>query len=197
MKSSYSQYIEDLNGVLTSIPDDDYAKVSQYLEEAFHEGKTIFVAGNGGSAATASHMACDFAKTTLGKKHTDIKKRMRAIALSDNMPLITAWGNDVSYDDVFAEQLRNLALKGDLLIVITASGNSPNILKLLETARELGVKTVGLLGFEGGKSAAMVDHAVIAKSTNYGVIEDAHSIIMHMVTARMKEVVHNQAGLAV
>jgi D-sedoheptulose 7-phosphate isomerase len=162
-------------------------QATQAIHRAFEEGRQIFIAGNGGSAATASHMACDLAKTTLGKSKSLPAKRMRAIALTDNMPLVTAWGNDVGYDCVFAEQLRNLANAGDLLVVISASGNSPNILEAVNAARELCVRTVALAGFEGGAVAGMVDCAVIVRNTHYGYIEDAHSVISHLITDYLKE----------
>lgn len=184
---NYSAYIDSLAAALHAIPPNLIEDARTRLEKAFEEGRTIFVAGNGGSAATASHMACDFQKTTLAKEHGRISKRMRCIALSDNVPLITAWGNDVSYDEIFGQQLRNLANPGDLLLVITASGNSPNILNALGAAKELGVSSIGFLGFEGGKALPMCDCSVVVKSSDYGVIEDAHSVLMHMITAALRE----------
>ncbi len=145
-----SDYKTGFNAVIDNMDANAIAGASDCLRAAFETGSRVFIAGNGGSAATASHMACDLAKTTLGKSTTLPTKRIKAIALTDNMPLITAWGNDVSYDCVFAEQLRNLAEAGDLLVVISASGNSPNVIEALKAAKEIGMKTVGLLGFEGG-----------------------------------------------
>lgn len=188
---SLTQFINDyragFNAVIDAMDAGEIERATQMVIDAFEQGRRVFVAGNGGSAATASHMACDFAKTTLGKAKTLPAKRVRAIALTDNAPLITAWGNDVSYDVVFAEQLRNLADAGDLLIVITASGNSPNILEAVRTAKELGLTTVGLLGFEGGKVKPMVDHAVVVRSSHFGYIEDAHSVINHLITDTLKQ----------
>ena len=188
---SLTQFINDyragFNAVIDAMDAGEIERATQMVIDAFEQGRRGFVAGNGGSAATASHMACDFAKTTLGKAKTLPAKRVRAIALTDNAPLITAWGNDVSYDVVFAEQLRNLADAGDLLIVITASGNSPNILEAVRTAKELGLTTVGLLGFEGGKVKPMVDHAVVVRSSHFGYIEDAHSVINHLITDTLKQ----------
>jgi D-sedoheptulose 7-phosphate isomerase len=185
----YTNYINDLCAALHAIPTDKIDAVRQSLESAFNDGRTVFVAGNGGSAATASHMACDFQKTTLAKEHERIAKRIRCIALSDNMPLITAWGNDVSYNEVFGQQLRNLGNEGDTLLVITASGNSPNILNALEAAHQQGIKTIGFLGFQGGKALPLCDLAIVVQSSDFGVIEDAHSVLMHMVTAALRETV--------
>lgn len=187
------QFVNDYRAGFTAVIDamnaGEIERAVQMVSDAFVQGRRVFIAGNGGSAATASHMACDLAKTTLGKEKVLPVKRVRAIALTDNAPLITAWGNDVSYDVVFAEQLRNLADAGDLLIVITASGNSPNIIEAVKTAKELGMTTVGLLGFEGGKVKPMLDHAVVVNSSHFGYIEDAHSVINHLITDHLKKAV--------
>jgi D-sedoheptulose 7-phosphate isomerase len=189
IRNHISSYIAGLHSVMEAIQPDTIERVIEMITMAHDEGRQIFVCGNGGSAATASHMACDLGKTTLGKAHQGITKRMRVICLNDNMPLVTAWGNDVGYDVVFAEQLRNLANKGDLLIVVTASGNSPNIIAAVEAAKDLGVRTIGMLGFSGGKVKAMVDHVILAESEDYGFVEDAHLILNHMITAYMKAAV--------
>jgi D-sedoheptulose 7-phosphate isomerase len=187
-----ASYVSELASVLNGGDLPDLTAATARLHEAFQAGQKVFIAGNGGSSATASHMACDFQKTTLGKSHDQLSNRIRAIALSDNGPLISAWGNDVGYDLIFAQQLRNLGDPGDVLLVITASGNSPNILAALEAAKEIGITTIGFLGFQGGKAKALCDIAVIAPSSNYGVIEDAHSIFMHLATAELREIVHGQ-----
>lgn len=180
-------YRTGFTAVIDAMDVDEIERVVQMVCDAFEQGRRVFIAGNGGSAATASHMACDLAKTTLGKAQALPAKRVRAIALTDNAPLITAWGNDVSYDIVFAEQLRNLADAGDLLIVITASGNSPNILEAVKAAKAIGMTTAGLLGFEGGKVRPMLDHAVVVRSSHFGYIEDAHSVINHLITDHLKK----------
>lgn len=179
-------YLAGLQALVAALPRDDVRVAITRIERAYDDGHQIFIAGNGGSAATASHMACDLGKTTLGRAPAPGTRRFRAIALTDNMPLVTAWGNDVSYDQVFAEQLRNLANPNDLLIVITASGNSPNILEAVRAARELGVVTLGLLGFDGGAVKGLLDHSVVARSDDYGHIEDAHTVLNHLITAFFK-----------
>jgi D-sedoheptulose 7-phosphate isomerase len=173
--------------VVDSIDPDRIELAVEILRQAFENGQRIFVAGNGGSAATASHMACDLAKTTLGKGVQLPRRRIKAIALTDNMPLVTAWGNDVSYDCVFAEQLRNLANPGDVLVVISASGNSPNIVEAVKAAHELDVCTIALLGFEGGKVAPMADCSIVVRSSHYGYIEDAHGVLNHVITDCLKQ----------
>ncbi len=186
-QSFMAGYLTGLSAVLQSLPPRDVETAIAYVWEAYDQGRQIFVVGNGGSAATASHLGCDLGKTVLGSGAVASAKRFKVIPLTDNMPLLTAWANDVSYDSVFAEQLRNLAAPGDLLIVITASGNSPNILAAVKAARELRVKSIGLLGFQGGIVRGVLDHAVVVRSTNYGHIEDTHMILTHLITAYFKE----------
>ncbi|MHB8637150.1 MAG: D-sedoheptulose-7-phosphate isomerase [Fimbriimonadaceae bacterium] len=187
-------YFGELAAALSAIPTDDIVRAGTMIEDAFAGGRMIFVIGNGGSAATASHMACDFAKTTLGRAHDAVARRMKVLAFTDNVAVITAWGNDHSYEQVFAQQLRNLANPGDLLIAISASGNSPNILASLHAARELGVQSLALLGFSGGAALAVSDHAVVVESEDFGVIEDAHSVLNHLLTAHLKSVVQATAS---
>ena len=176
-------YLGGLIEVIDELPQAEIETLIAYLNDAYVRGERVFVIGNGGSAATASHLACDLSKTVLGKQPYAEMKRFAVIALTDNMPLVTAWANDASYDRVFAEQLCNLASKGDRLIVITGSGNSPNIIEAVKAARELGLKTFGLLGFDGGQVRPMLDCAIVVESQNYGHIEDAHMILTHLVTA--------------
>ncbi len=179
-------YLAGLRATLDRLPHDDVHAFARSLHDAYDRGAQVFVVGNGGSAATASHMACDLCKTVLGKA-PDGKKRFRVIALTDNVPLLTAWGNDVGYETVFAEQLKNFAQARDLLVVITGSGNSPNIVEAVHAARALGLRTVGLLGFDGGDVRRVLDQAIIVESDNYGYIEDAHMILTHLVTAYFKQ----------
>ncbi len=176
------EYRSGLKDTLDALSIGDVEKVIGLLAEAYEQGKQVFVIGNGGSAATASHMACDLAKTTLGKSPELHRRRFRVLALTDNVPLITAWGNDVHYHTVFAEQLRNLANPGDLLIAITGSGNSPNIVEAVRAARELNLVSIGLLGFDGGSVRELLDEAIVIHSENYGYIEDMHMILTHLIT---------------
>jgi len=184
-----SDYKRNFCAVIDSLDSESVQRVAEALESAFTSGKRVFIAGNGGSAATASHMACDLAKTTLGKNKTLPTKRIKAIALTDNMPLVTAWGNDVSYDLVFSEQLRNLAEDGDVLVVISASGNSPNIIEALKVASSLHMHALGLFGFDGGKAAVLCNQSVVVTSAHFGFIEDAHSVISHLITDHLKKAV--------
>jgi D-sedoheptulose 7-phosphate isomerase len=189
---STGEFIQDyfggLKSVMDALPAEDVRAFIQYLADAYQEGRRVFIIGNGGSAATASHMACDLSKTVLGSPINTQLKRFAAIALTDNVPALTAWANDVNYDLVFAEQLRNLTDKDDLLVVITGSGNSPNIVEAVRVARELGMKSIGMLGFDGGSVKSLLDHSIIVNSRNYGYIEDAHMVLTHLLTAYFKKI---------
>lgn len=179
-------YLDGLKDVIDNIDLSQIAGLTKALAEAYENDRQVFVAGNGGSAATASHMASDLAKTALGKDLDPRRKRFRILALTDNIPLITAWGNDVSFDEVFGQQLLLFGRPGDLLVVITGSGNSPNILRAVDTAKRLQLKTFGLLGGSGGKVMSQLDGVVLIPHTEYGYIEDLHMVLDHLVTAYFK-----------
>ena len=175
-------YLDGLRDLLNELSIGDIERALEMLERAYHEDRTVFICGNGGSAATASHWTCDFSKGTISPG----AKRMRMFCLNDSLPLLTAYANDVSYDQVFAEPLRTFAKPGDLLFLLTASGNSPNILEAARAARDLGVTTIGLIGFGGGKLKPLVDHAVVVASREYGPVEDLHMILDHILSLYMR-----------
>jgi D-sedoheptulose 7-phosphate isomerase len=140
--------------------------------------------GNGGSAANASHMALDLGKGTLARVYDPKETRFRVISLTDNVATITAYGNDLSFDDIFVQQLRNLVEPNDLVIVLSGSGNSPNVVKAVAYAKGQRAKTIGILGFKtGGKLARMVDCAIIVDSLHYGPCEDIQLILDHIFTS--------------
>jgi D-sedoheptulose 7-phosphate isomerase len=145
-------------------------KIAKLIEAVEKKGKQIFVMGNGGSAATSSHIATDWSKTAerVGKP------LIRCISLNDNTAFMTAVGNDLGYDEIFARQLHNLCNKGDLVVIISGSGNSPSVIKAAEYAESVGATTVGMTGFTGGKLRKMVDVCFHVESDQYGVIEDMH-----------------------
>lgn len=172
------QYIEELCGVLRNLPFTQLARALEILEEAWVERRQVFLAGNGGSAATASHMANDLRKG-LAKRRG---QGLRATALSDNIPLLTAIANDESYTEVFASQLAGWAKPGDILIVFSGSGNSENIVRAVEAARQLDMTTVAFLGMGGGRVAGLTDVSVIVPSEDYGPIEDLHMTFDHLIT---------------
>ena len=176
------QYTSQLTEVLNALPEDKIFEINDILQDARQAGKQVFVIGNGGSAAAASHMVCDFGKNTREAG----KNRMRALCLNDNIPSIMAYANDEGYDVIFSEQLLALGRPGDVLIAISGSGNSTNILKAIETAREMKIKVVGLIGFKGGKVKDMADVCLIIPSDSMEMIEDVHLIINHMLAGLLR-----------
>ena len=170
-------YFLGVGSVLRRLPFAVIDRVTDALWNAYLEGKTVYVFGNGGSAALASHCACDLGKGTT----VNGNRRFRVLALTDNIPLMTAWANDASYDDIFAEQLTPFIDKGDIALAISGSGNSPNVLKALHVAREAGAFTIGLTGFQGGKMKPLCDLCVIIPSDNMQVIEDLHVSVNHSI----------------
>ncbi len=180
IKNSKS-YFETLTRAMAGVVPHIVDQVAMELLDAYWSDRTVFIFGNGGSATTASHFACD-----LGKGASQFMergaKRFRVIALNDNMALMTAWANDFGYENVFAEQLRNLVRVGDVVIAISGSGNSPNVLKALETARNAKATTIGLTGFMGGKMKPLCRRCVVIPSDNMEVIEDLHLAICHSLS---------------
>ena len=186
MTGHTKNYFKALKQSLSNLNLEQIEKFKKTLIETMSSGQTIFICGNGGSAATASHMTCDLGKTILGKKPRTKKNRARVISLNDNIPFMTAWGNDEGYKHIFSEQLRNLGVRGDLLVVITGSGNSDNILQAIKTAKSMGISVFGLLGFQGGIAREKISDYILVESDNYGIVEDVHGIINHLVTDYFK-----------
>jgi D-sedoheptulose 7-phosphate isomerase len=174
---STRDYLKMHGQVLEQLRHSEIDQISMELFRAYEEGRKIYLLGNGGSASLASHFACDLAKGTVTAGER--RKRFQAISLTDNTALLTAWANDYSYDRVFAEQLHNAVRPRDIVLAISASGNSPNVLLALKVARELQAINIGLTGFEGGKMKALCDLCVIVPSDNMQIIEDLHVGIAH------------------
>lgn len=168
------------NQLIQTIQTIDSAKVSQAIEwfrEARNQGKAIFVAGNGGSAATASHFVCDMIKgASLGRP-----SRFRIQALHDNMPALTAYANDIHYQDAAVEQLKNFASPGDIYMAISGSGNSANVIRAMDYANASGLRTIALTGRDGGKLGPLAQLNIQVPEQHMGRIEDAHHIICHMM----------------
>lgn len=180
------KYISHLQDVLGRLNLEDVKRSIDTIMEAYNADKQIFVIGNGGSASTASHLACDLGKGT----SIEGKQRFRVISLTDNVATMTAWSNDVSYEDVFTEQLKNLVRPKDVVIGISASGNSENIIRAMQHAADIGCKTIGWSGFGGGKLAKICDVNVIVDSDKYGPVEDVHLILNHILHAWIQEEFH-------
>ena len=187
-----NNYFVELKQMIESISLPHLEMVLRLLEEAYRHGHRIFIMGNGGSAATASHFALDLAKNTIMPG----APRLKAISLTDHVPLITAWSNDTAYEHVFAEQLANMIEPGDVAIGISTSGNSPNVINALQLTKQLGGVTIGLLGAQGGKIKDIVDAYVLAPGQNIEQEEDAHMILAHIITRHMRAVVHKRESHA-
>lgn len=185
-------YIEELSWTMREFDRSILGAVVEVLLEARASGRQILLVGNGGSAATASHMACDLGKGTIDPNDPDAR-RFRVLSLADNNALLTAIGNDVSFDDIFVQQLRMVMREGDVVVLISASGNSPNLLRAAEFARAHGAVTVGLLGFGGGRLKNLVNYPLVVSSCNYGVAEDFHLSIQHIYTQYLRRALSGPA----
>ena len=170
-------YRENLLQTIQTIDEKKVSQAIDWFREARDQGRAIFVAGNGGSAATASHFVCDMIKgASLGKS-----SRFRIQALHDNMPTLTAYANDIHYQDAALEQLKNFASPGDIYMAISGSGNSPNVIRAMEYANSLGLHTIALTGRDGGKLGGLAQLNIQVPEQHMGRIEDAHHIICHMI----------------
>jgi len=185
-----TEYFNRVYAACNSVRIGDNQKLIQILEHAYHNNKRIFMFGNGGSGATASHFCEDLGKGTLnGKK--DIK-RFKAISLTDNTPYILAWANDEGYETIFEQQLRNLAEPGDIAIGISGSGNSQNVLRAVHYANKNSMITVGMTGFDGGKLKKIAKHIVHIPINDMGITECVHAIIAHYITDYFRERINTE-----
>jgi D-sedoheptulose 7-phosphate isomerase len=171
-------YFKELHEVTGNITVDGIDHIAHTLLKAYESARTVYLFGNGGSAALASHFACDLGK---GTAYCNGGRRFRVLALTDNIPTLTAWANDSSYDDVFSEQLRCFVQAQDIAFAISGSGNSKNVLNALQVARDAGAVTVGISGFQGGEMKSLCDICVLVPSNNMQIIEDLHLAITHAI----------------
>lgn len=182
MRHGIERYWHELATAAASMPYDVLERVAGALLDCRRHDGTVFVLGNGGSASTASHFACDLAKGT----RTPGQRPFRVIPLTDNVPLLTAWGNDDCYEAVFAEQLATLVRRGDVVVIISASGNSPNVLRAAAVAREVGARTIAWTGETGGQLAPLADIAVRVPLASIEQVEDAHLTIAHSLCVTLR-----------
>lgn len=175
--STAAEYFASLQTVLAQVDLKVIDQITQAIWQNYEQGGTLYIFGNGGSAALASHLACDFGKGTV----TAGRQRFRTISLSDNVPLMTALANDLAYEDIFSEQLADLAKKGDAVLAISGSGNSPNVVKGLEMARKMGLRTLGVTGYSGGRVKPLSDLCFVVPSDNMQHIEDIHLAATHAI----------------
>jgi D-sedoheptulose 7-phosphate isomerase len=194
MENFVSGYLSELEAVVRRVSHDDIRGVMALLFEAWKGGKQVFVAGNGGSASTAAHFACDLAKFTA----VEGKRRFRAICLNDNVPLVSALTNDLGWDSVYYEQLRNLMYRGDVLVVISVHGGSgadkagvwsQNLLKAAKLVQQNGGKVVGLSGFDGGAIKQVADACIVAPVNSTPQVEGFHAVLTHMLCAGLRDAI--------
>ena len=178
-----AQYMQGLITAMQNMDYDSVAKAVDVLWNAYNQNKQVFIFGNGGSASTASHMACDIGKGVVREG----KRRFRVQSLCDNVAIMTAWANDVSYETMFKDQLENLLNPGDIVIAISASGNSPNVIKAVEFAKAQGALIIGMSGFDGGKLKDLSDVSIYFPVYDYGQVEDLHLMCEHAITQCIRE----------
>jgi D-sedoheptulose 7-phosphate isomerase len=181
-------YLNEIDQIVQNLPQGQIARVIDILAQARTEGRRIFVMGNGGSAAMASHFACDLGKGTVQEG----KARFKVLSLNDNVPLLTAYANDFGYETVFAEPLASLAEPGDVAIAISSSGNSLNVLRAMDVARERGLTTIGITGFEGGKLRGKVDVCVVVPADpghpdGMQHAEDGQWVVLHVIFVTIRQ----------
>ncbi len=183
-------YIEELRAILERL---DYAMIDRFTEtiwRGYEQGKTLFIFGNGGSAALASHLATDMGKGTIAKE----RERFRVVSLTDNVPLMTAWANDFGYENIFAEQIRGVAQPGDVALAISGSGNSENVVRGIAAAREAGATVMAITGFDGGRVKELCELRLIVPSHNMQHVEDAHLCAAHAIFTAVRERMMRAAG---
>jgi len=178
----FDDYSAELRNTMDQISREEIEKLYALLNEARENGKHVFVLGNGGSAAAASHWVCDFGKGI----NTENSKRLKIFSPVDNSAVFSAYGNDCAYDQTFVEQLKNLLEVGDLVVSLSVSGNSGNLLEGHRYAKKAGAKTVCIVGDKNGKLIDMSDLSIVIKSMNYGIVEDIHLILAHTMSQYMR-----------
>lgn len=184
LNSFIQEYLTEVKSALDTLDVESIHQALALIFAAYEKGSRVFIIGNGGSASTASHMACDLGKGTLSRFYDNKEKRLRVLSLSDNISLLTAYANDLSFDHAFVQQLINLIEEDDVVIVLSGSGNSRNLIRAIKYAKKYKAKTIGILGFkQGGKLAEMVDCKIVVQSEHYGPVEDVHLVLNHLLAS--------------
>jgi D-sedoheptulose 7-phosphate isomerase len=173
-------FLSQVANALSEIRPESIAQVVKVLERAYEENRTVFIMGNGGSSATASHLACDI-RYAEGKQNN-----LRVLCLTDNVPLLTALGNDLSHAEVFERQIERQVGSGDVVIVLSVSGDSENIVRAVETAKRLGAVTIGFLGSGGGRTRSLLDHHLTMSSGDFPFVESLHCVLAQAVAATFR-----------
>ena len=187
MSQGTNHYIRDYFNVLKTLLDAidpcDVSEVVSLIYTAYRENRRLAMCGNGGSGSTATHMVCDFQKNIL----LDGGKPFEVVSLSDSPALLSAWGNDTSFENIFAGQARTWLREGDILIAISGSGNSPNVLRAVEVGNEVGAITIGLCGYGGGKLAQLAQKSVVIRQRNMQQVEDLHMVLCHAIFSALRD----------
>ena len=190
MNAFSRDYIERLKRTLEKFPHEQFEAIVEVFLAALRNKRTIFVMGNGGSSTTASHWVCDMNKgCSYGRE-----QRFRMVCLNDNIPTVLAYANDVGYEDIFVEQLKNFLEEGDVVVAISGSGDSKNVVKAIEYAKSKGAITVGLIGYSGGTLLDLVQIPIHVQVEDMQIVEDVHMMVVHMTTQRLSQVLNNSEG---
>jgi len=183
-----ADYLGETRGVMARLDTALVDRISEQIWQAYEQDRTVYLFGNGGSAALASHLACDLAKGTAANG----RRRLRAVSLNDNAALVTALANDHEYAEIFAEQLHHIE-PGDVALAISSSGNSPNVVRGLEVAQQAGATTIAVTGFKGGRVKSLCDMCLVVPSDNVQYIEDSHLSVMHAIFSALRQRMLNSA----
>ena len=183
-KDFYFEYINQKNNLLHKIDFNELDKIINLLKKCFRNNKILYTCGNGGSSSLADHFTCDFIKQT--NNQTDLK--IKSISLTSNFSLISAIANDINYDKIFSFQIEKLCKKGDVLFLFSVSGNSPNLIEAIKTAKKIGLKTVSFTGFNGGKLSKISNYNINFPIANFGIAEDCHISIMHYLSQYLRNI---------
>jgi D-sedoheptulose 7-phosphate isomerase len=176
----FPNYLDAFSSLMKTVDVAEVDRLADVIDEAYRSERFLYIIGNGGSAAAASHLCEDLGKGTL--TDFDRQKRLKVVSLTDNTAYVLAWGNDTSFDRIFVEQLKNLASPGDVLLAISGSGNSPNVLLAVEYANSIGMKTFAITGYDGGRLLKLAHDALHVRSDNMGMVEAVHGVVFHYVT---------------
>jgi D-sedoheptulose 7-phosphate isomerase len=183
MLSRIRGYLGGVSDLVMKVPPEEIERITGIIMEAYRNGRTVYVFGNGGGSATSAHFVCDLAKGTA----TEGRPRLRAVSLAANVALLTAWANDTDYTNTFGEQLSNFVSPGDVVIGLSGSGMSPNVINAFHVANEAGATTVLFSGFRGGKAKEVADESIVVPSDDMQQIEDVHLILAHIIFRCVRE----------
>lgn len=182
-ESYFAGYRDAVTAAWASIDPSAVGRAAKALSDCMARDGVIYAAGNGGSAAISNHLLCDFLKGL----QTDTTLKPRVISLASHLELITAIGNDIGFDDIFVYQIRTMARPGDLLLTISSSGNSENIVRAVKWAKDNGIATIAMVGFAGGRSGSLADVTIHVDAQNYGIVEDVHQSMMHLLSQYLRQ----------